>query len=129
MCSNFLWGKTISIAEPSELVNPYAFYLIEFCSLYVVMWLMKVMCHWRDSNLIAKMFICLGNYSLDIMITHLTFFKLLYILYIRITSGSLTYVQFVDRYSILCLVVGLTAPVVVRKGFKIIYYITRKRVW
>lgn len=111
-------GKFISLGS-GELLSPYIFYIITFSGIYFVLWLVKMLLYILPYY--HKIFCTLGDYSLDIMILHIVFFRIIYGLSNYSKGYKQDYATFVFSNSIICLVVGIIFPIMVRKVAQISY--------
>lgn len=117
----FYYGKIINLGS-NEIVNPCFFYIIVGGGLYFVMYLIKIVSKLKENNWIVSILALFGDYSLDIMILHMVFFRLLFGINLHIGKPAVEdYTTFVFSNWGICLVIGITLPILVRKICELIY--------
>lgn len=117
----FFYGKIISLGS-NEIVNPCFFYIIVGSGIYFVMYFVKVMSKLKENSRIVSILALFGNYSLDIMILHMVFFRLLFGINLHIGKPVIEdYVTFVFANWGICLVIGIMLPILVRKVCQLFY--------
>ncbi len=117
----FAYTGKILVISSNEIISPFMLYICIFCGIYFTVWMAKILVKWKRLWGIVGVIGALGKYSLDIMITHITFYRLLYVIHGKASGGAEDYILFLRRYSVICILVGLICPIFLRKLAHAVY--------